>query len=162
MFWVTHWQNVFLKMALKIVVFWKFCKTYRIINMTEFTINPFMTDADIKWTNQWTRFYMISASVMKELRKLQYLQSSLFWTKHFAKNSFLGISCQIWFQYGIVSFDYSNFDIDNYRFFSSNETVAGKNVRQQLKPCCLHPLTSTASMSKALIASHTVNIWRKS
>ena len=31
------------------------------------------------------------------------------------------------------SFDYSNFNIVNYTFFSSYEAVVGKNVRQQLK-----------------------------
>ena len=35
---LTHWQNVFLKMVLKIVVFWKFCKTCRNISMTKFTV----------------------------------------------------------------------------------------------------------------------------
>ena len=35
---------------------------------------------------------------------------------------------QMWFQSGIISFNYSNFDIDNYSFFSLYEIVLGKSV----------------------------------
>ena len=37
------------------------------------------------------------------------------------------------FQCRIISFNYLNFDIDNYHFFSSYEIAVGKNVRQELK-----------------------------
>ena len=39
--WLTHWQNVFLKLVLKTALvskFWKFCKTCRNTSMTEFTV----------------------------------------------------------------------------------------------------------------------------
>ena len=80
MFWFTHWQNVFLKMVLKAAAFWKFYKGCRNISMS------FL------------------------LRKLQYVESPYFWTKHSAKYNILGIykifnktnskylDCQIWFQ----------------------------------------------------------------
>ena len=35
-----------------------------------------------------------------------------------------------------ISFDDSNFDFNNYCFFSSYEIAVGKNVRQQLKLTC--------------------------
>ena len=39
----------------------------------------------------------------------------------------------MWFQYGIINFDYSNFDIGSDFIFTSYEICLGKNVRQQLK-----------------------------
>ena len=38
------------------------------------------------------------------------------------------LDCQIWFQQGMINFDYSNFNINNYSFFSLYEIVVGKNV----------------------------------
>ena len=40
------------------------------------------------------------------------------------------LGCQMSFQKGIIRFEYyySNFDINNYFFFSSYETVVGKKI----------------------------------
>ena len=67
-----------------------------------------------------------------------------FWTNRSFKYNFLGIyeifnitistnlDCRMWFQYGIIIFGYSNFNIDNYSFCSSCEIVVSKNVKQLL------------------------------
>ena len=79
------------------------------------------------------------------LRKVQYVDSQLFWTKHSTKYNLLGIygifnitnskclDCQIWCQQGIKSFNHPNFDINHLSFFSSYEIVVGKNVRLEIK-----------------------------
>ena len=79
------------------------------------------------------------------LRKLQYEESPLLWTKRPAKNNFWGIydkfnvsnskylHCQILFQWGVVRFHDQIFNINSYSFFSSYKTVVGSNIRHQLK-----------------------------
>ena len=74
-----------------------------------------------------------------------FIESPLVWTKCSTKYNLLGIckifsitnstnmDCHMWFQKGIISFNYSNFSIHNYPFFSSYEIAVGKIVRQQLK-----------------------------
>ena len=56
-----------------------------------FAINPFMTETDICGANQWTGFYMISASVMKGLKNLVFVVHFLnaFWhgNETFSKGS---------------------------------------------------------------------------
>ena len=72
-----------------------------------------------------------------------FIELQLVWMKRSAKYNLLGIceilqnstnlDCHMWFQWGIIGFDYSNFPIHNNHFFSSYEIAVGKNVRQQLK-----------------------------
>ena len=67
-----------------------------------------------------------------------------FWTNRSVKYNFLEIyeifninigtnlDCRMWFQYGIINFGFSNFNIDDYSFCSLCEIVVSKNVRQLL------------------------------
>ena len=76
---------------------------------------------------------------------LQYLESPLFSKKRSAKHIFVGIyemfnitsstnlDSQMWSKKRIISFDDSNFVMDNYCFFSSYEIAVGKKVKQQLR-----------------------------
>ena len=63
----------------------------------------------------------------------------------------------------MVSFDYSNFDIDNYSFFSSREIVVGKNVNENKFVVCKFYLTVHRfhARSKVQLAPPTVNICGK-
>ena len=108
------------------------------------------------------------------LRKLQNLEFPLLWTKCSAKyilgiykifniTSSINLDCQMQFQCRIISFNYLNFDIDNYRFFSSYEIAVGKNVRQELKQTFYLQFLSCSSLSrsKVQLVPPTVNICRK-
>ena len=106
-------------------LFWKFCKTCRNISMKEFTVKKgTVFRVPTFWTKRSAKYNFSRISVIFNITNITYLDY------------------QTWFQYGIISFDYSNLDIDNYSFSSSHRIVVGKNVRQQLnKLVCKYYLT---------------------
>ena len=62
----------------------------------------------------------------------------------------------------MINFDYSDFNVDNYSFFSSYEIVVGKNVNKiNLFASFILQFTAPMLGSKVQLAPPTVNICGK-
>ena len=133
-------------MFLRTAGFWKCCKTCRNLSMREFTVT------------EVTVFRL--ATFLYEALSAKYNFLGIY--EIFSITNSANLDCQMLFQWGIISSDYWNFDIDNYSFLSSYEIAIGKNVKQQLNFLfASFPFPASMLGSKVQLAPPTVNICRK-
>ena len=129
-------------LGFKTGVFWKFCKTCRNISTTEFSVKVVTVFRVVTFFNE-----VICEIKFPGIDEIFYITNST------------NLDCQMWFQRGMINFDYSNFKIDNYSFFSSYEIIVGKNVNSST--CTAYGIYLRESIMTVLTPKSVINLMHK-